>query len=943
MGAADQALSPIYVPWSTYIGKTVAQTGMEITNIQTTSWNSKSFQFYNDGDGFTFPDWDMDWSKDFTIEFWGRPNGGGWSVGIGEWNNAFSLGYENASKPRLSVKGDGWNEVLGGDHSYPTIWNQWNHYCATYDASIGLTKFYWNGVNKGQTSTGRYIQTNNAKGFSIGGKAENLSLDAYRGWMSDIRVSDVIRYPSNFTPHISKHLSDSNTILLLHGDSYVNDAPSVSTQLELQQPLTKRAYVETTAYGGVSINDTDYKTGYGSIEFSGEGAAIDTGQTLIPASGDWTVEGWFKFHSVPTDKEVWLFEQYDNTQSNTNGRFMLNVQHSNSRRLRLFYGSQYTLNGSTTILANQWYHIAAQRSGNTHSIYLNGQLDATGSDSSAAPQQSATFSVGEINPNGSATSIDGLNDNIRISSTARYTGNFTPSTAEYDNDEDTLLLINGNASWADQLDLADAYSELPVDVNQSSVSVDDNSPKEGDTITYTVILRNAQGNTIDTATPAITVSTNNGSVSTPSYQGNGAWTFTHSRSSTGTSTITIGYDGTNFPTESITYTPPITFYSNIEFQANDIPMSNGTTSGRSTDLITVAGGNLCVHWADYDGSTWRSYIRILTPTGVEVAPRRLVANTNTVRMASHTNQNFIAVGYQEGGQLYTKRYDLNLNEIGSRHSVGTFGSTRTPSIANVAMNSLGNYCASVYTYGGSWGSEGNPGIIGYNSSGSVIRSAQRVSDDGSQTQSNAWVNALTNNKFCYTFNTIRGGRHYTPKGQMLNSSCSQTGGEFWIAQNYTGRQYSPINFALPNGDWMATWKSNHPGGSTSFSKRSVKQNVYARIFRENGSARSSEFRVNNTQWNGNGSPWGEPYLHDSDTFRIMFSAPTDQSRYSAGGQWERPYSFSGSSQGNDYRANTYGTEKGNNHAYISNSDGGSRAYTWPDGTNVKIRSKNVWG
>ena len=115
-------------------------------------------------------------------------------------------------------------------------------------------------------------------------------------------------------------------------------------------------------------------------------------------------------------------------------------------------------------------------------------------------------------------------DNIRISSTARYTANFTPSTDEYDNDADTLLLINGNASWADQLDAADAYSAPPFDVNQSSVSVSSNSPKEGDTITYTVVLRNAQGNTIDTATPAITVSASGGTASTPAYSGNGAWT-----------------------------------------------------------------------------------------------------------------------------------------------------------------------------------------------------------------------------------------------------------------------------------------------------------------------------------------------------------------------------------------------------------------------------------
>ena len=412
--------------------------------------------------------------------------------------------------------------------------------------------------------------------------------------------------------------------------------------------------------------------------------------------------------------------------------------------------------------------------------------------------------------------------------------------------------------------------------------------------------------------------------------------------SAGSANITIGYDGTNFPVENITYALPITFYSNIDFKVNDTNSDDGS-GGRSTEVIALPDGNLCVHWAVKVSGQWRSYLKVVSPVGATVKASWQPwnnENISTIRMASHPNTNRIAIGSNTGK---TKLYDTNWNVIAS----DTISSSQTggvqASISNVAMNSLGTWCVSLYTYGGSWGTEGNPGLKAYNSSGSQTQSAFRVADDGSQTQSNPWVNALTGNNFCYTFNTIRGGRHYTPKLQMFNSNGNQSGSEKWVATNYTGRQYSPTNFALANGNWVATWKSNHPGGSTSFSLRSTKQNVYARIFNSSGNAVSSEFRVNNTQWNGNGSPWGEPYQHDSDTFRIMFSAPTDQSRYSAGGQWERPFSYSGSSQGNDYRANTYGTEKGNNHAYISDSDGGSRAYTWIDGSDVKIRSKNVWG
>jgi endonuclease YncB( thermonuclease family) len=44
--------------------------------------------------------------------------------------------------------------------------------------------------------------------------------------------------------------------------------------------------------------------------------------------------------------------------------------------------------------------------------------------------------------------MDGYIDEIRISNTARYTANFTPSTVAFVNDGDTLLLIHADGADA---------------------------------------------------------------------------------------------------------------------------------------------------------------------------------------------------------------------------------------------------------------------------------------------------------------------------------------------------------------------------------------------------------------------------------------------------------------------------------------------------------------
>jgi hypothetical protein len=46
----------------------------------------------------------------------------------------------------------------------------------------------------------------------------NNSSNFFNGYIDEIRVSDVVRYTSNFTPPTSAFVNDADTVLLIHAD-----------------------------------------------------------------------------------------------------------------------------------------------------------------------------------------------------------------------------------------------------------------------------------------------------------------------------------------------------------------------------------------------------------------------------------------------------------------------------------------------------------------------------------------------------------------------------------------------------------------------------------------------------------------------------------------------------------------------------------------------------
>jgi len=144
--------------------------------------------------------------------------------------------------------------------------------------------------------------------------------------------------------------------------------------------------------------------------------------------------------------EAWIYPTTANTNrgiisktSVSAEQFYLGITSANVIR---FESSTNGITGTTIINPNTWYHVAATSSGGTGTIWLNGNLEATGSVT--LNNYTNPFYLGALDPtNGSFYyPFAGLISNARVSNNIRYSAPFGKPTAPFVSDANTVFLLN---------------------------------------------------------------------------------------------------------------------------------------------------------------------------------------------------------------------------------------------------------------------------------------------------------------------------------------------------------------------------------------------------------------------------------------------------------------------------------------------------------------------
>ena len=386
-------------------------------------------------------------------------------------SSGFSLAINNMTTIQVDRSGFAANQ-----YTVPTMTlNTWHHIVATRNSSNQETVF----VDGVKSSTG-YGATQNFTGStgyvgSFGGSAW-----AFTGYISQLRavVGSNVYDPtqSTITVPTSTLASVTNTKLLLLFAS----SAALLTDTSGTQTMTNTGTVTYNSATAVTSAVVNY-AGL-SASFNGSSQYLSATNAAFTFAGDFTVEGWYRPTSVTGLRTLFTI----GAPTAATGAM---VVYSNGGTLQAqpYGGGNITFSGAT-MSTNTWYHVALVRSGSTIKLYFNGTANATTSTNSSSIGNGA-FTVGFLS--GGYGYFAGNVSNVRVSNSAVYTGNFTPSTSALTTTANTVALLPLTAT-----PFADISTSAITVTNTGTTSVALQYPftLTDATGTYTLTTSNANSN-----------------------------------------------------------------------------------------------------------------------------------------------------------------------------------------------------------------------------------------------------------------------------------------------------------------------------------------------------------------------------------------------------------------------------------------------------------------
>jgi hypothetical protein len=321
-------------------------------------------------------------SSDFTIQFWfkfpGYTNNNGKAIFSDSWgptNGGFLFyTYQSGGVEKIlfySTSTDGsWNIALEKDLIVSPSFNTWYNVAVTRTGSV--FKLYANGQVTNTFSSSLSLR-NTGLPYSLGASPTVANA-------SKCSIGSVFIYKD-------KGLSAAEINQNYHATKkqYLVEENIVTDGLILNlDPGNSNSYsgAGNTIYdlagfgntGALTNGPTFSALNGGSILYDGTNDSIVFQRNnILSGTQNITIEAFI--YPIATSHEH-IFGNYNT--GNTSGLEL----YLESEKVYLWYGNTFTASISN-IQKYKWYHISATRSGNTVSIYINGSLDTTGTNSSS--------------------------------------------------------------------------------------------------------------------------------------------------------------------------------------------------------------------------------------------------------------------------------------------------------------------------------------------------------------------------------------------------------------------------------------------------------------------------------------------------------------------------------------------------------------------------------
>jgi len=313
----------------------------------------------------------------------------------------------------ISSDGTTGNRTIGTVADTNISTGVWYRLSLVYTASSGSTVFYKNGIQLGTMSSLKTAIYNSTAPFVIGAGNGGAS-GFFDGLIDDVRVWAGTRTAQQISDNFAKELVGNETNLVGYWklNNNYNDSTSNANNLTASGSPVFSTDVGFYGTNTVSADFEESESDYVYI--------TDANQTGLDLTGDFTIELWTRFESLPANTQNFtIANKYVQTGNQRAYRFLLDNQ-SGTYRLGLLVSSDGSANEILTVnwtpTVNIWYHLVCIRNSTakTAAYYVNGVIVGTSSAGSITGQfnSSADFIIGRAGD--TLSPFDGLIDEVRV-------------------------------------------------------------------------------------------------------------------------------------------------------------------------------------------------------------------------------------------------------------------------------------------------------------------------------------------------------------------------------------------------------------------------------------------------------------------------------------------------------------------------------------------------
>ena len=261
----------------------------------------------------------------------------------------------------------------------------------------------------------------------------------FNGEISNLRIAQGLVYSANTKAPLTASSTDVR-LLTCVGNAFKD----YST---FNRAITAAGAPMVRAHSPFAVPESYTAPNVGSAYMNGKGdyLSLANNAKFLFGSGNFTVETWVypTGTSWPAIAGVW------SSTTPSKRAWAIFIDGTGKIVFMIDPNDTQILKSTTSVPIGAWTHIAITRSGNTYTLYINGEVHKTATLAHTMQAGSGALEIGTLGDHSTfGNQYYGFISGLRISKgTVRYTGAFTPAAITTNTNADVLLLFNNTAVY----------------------------------------------------------------------------------------------------------------------------------------------------------------------------------------------------------------------------------------------------------------------------------------------------------------------------------------------------------------------------------------------------------------------------------------------------------------------------------------------------------------